>query len=125
VKTLFALAFVAATVAAPVGDVSFTIEHGPGVVAFSVEGPTTPYLAGVLLSMSSALAHYFHGLPPLLADHVLAGAGAVEQGSYELSVPEVLLPPGCPIYAQGVTFDGVAVRASAVDSFVLDASGGF
>lgn len=123
-KTLVSLAFVAAApFAAPQGDASLAVALVPGAVEFSVDGPATPYVGGVLLSLSPDLVHYVTGLPPLLADHVIAGAGFVEQGSYVLSLPDTLLPPGIMIQAQGVTFDGAVVRASAVESFVLDASG--
>lgn len=123
-KTLLSLAFVAAApLAVPHGEASLAVTLVPGAVEFSVEGPTTPYVAAVLLSLSPDLVHYFAGLPPLLADHVIAGAGVVEQGSYFLSLPDTQLPPGIMIQAQGVTFDGVAIRSSSVEAFVLDASG--
>lgn len=123
-KTLLSLAFVAAApLAAPQGAASLAVTLVPGAVEFSVEGPESPYIAGVLLSLSPDLVHYFEGLPPLLADHVIAGAGIVEKGGYFLSLPDTLLPPGVMIQAQGVTFDGVAFLSSTVESFVLDASG--
>lgn len=123
-KTLLSLAFVAAApLAVPHGEASLAVTLVPGAVEFSVEGPTTRYVAAVLLSLSPDLVHYFDGLPPLLADHVIAGAGVVEQGSYFLSLPDTQLPPGIMIQAQGVTFDGVAIRSSSVEAFVLDASG--
>jgi len=124
VKTLLSLAFVvAAPFAAPQGDVALAVQLVPGAVEFSVEGPQTPYIAGVLLSLSPDLVHCFAGLPPLLADHVIVGAGVVEQGGYDLSLPDTALPPGCFLHAQGVTFDGAVIASSAVASFVLDASG--
>lgn len=122
-KTLFCLAFAAATLAAPVGEVTLVVQHRPEAVEFSVGGPATPYFAGVLLALAPDLAHYFTALPPLLADHVTAGAGFVEQGSYRLSLAATLLPPGIMIYAQGVTFDGAVFGASAVDCFVFDVTG--
>lgn len=123
-KTLLSLAVVAvAPFAAPSGDPSLAVRLVPGAVEFTVEGASTPYVAGVIVSLSPDLVHYFVGLPPLLADHVVAGVGIVEQGGYFLSVADTLLPPGIMIQAQGVTFDGVAIAATAVESFVLDASG--
>lgn len=123
-KTLLSLAFVAAApLAVPHGEASLAVTLVPGAVEFSVDGPSTPYIAGVLLSLSPDLVHYLVDLPPLLADHVIAGAGIVDEGSYFLSLPDTLLPPGIMIQAQGVTFDGVGFLSSAVESFVLDASG--
>jgi hypothetical protein len=124
VKTLLSLALVvAAPLAAPSGEASLAVRLVPGAVEFSVDGPSTPFVATVLLSLSPDLVHYFTGLPPLLADHVVTRIGFVEQGSHFLSIPDTLLPPGVMIQAQGVTFDGVVVGASAVESFVLDATG--
>jgi len=124
VKTLLSLAFVvAAPLAVPHGDASLAVTLVPGAVEFSVEGPSTPYVAAVLLSLSPDLVHYLVDLPPLLADHVIADAGFVEEGSYSVSLRDTLLPPGIMIQAQGVTFDGAVFRASAVEAFVLDASG--
>lgn len=123
-KTLLSLA-VAAVVpfAAPSGEPSLTVKLVPGAIEFAVEGPTTPYVAGVLLSLSPDVVHYLVGLPPLLQDFVVAGTGFVEVGSYDLTLPDVALPPGVMIHAQGVTFDGVGLSSSSVAAFVLDATG--
>ena len=123
-KALFALALVlAAPLAAPKEGALLDVQLVPGAVQFAVDGPEAPFVAGVLLSLSSDLAHYYDGLPPLLVDHVIAGVGFVEMGRYELSLPDTALPPGVMIFAQGVTFDGGAFAASTVADFVLDASG--
>lgn len=123
-KALFALALVlAAPLAAPKEGALLDVQLVPGAVEFAVDGPKGPFVGGVLLSLSPDLAHYFVGLPPLLVDHVIAGAGFVEKGRYELSLPDTALPPGVMIHAQGVTFDGVAIASSKVADFVLDASG--
>ena len=123
-KTLLSLAVVAvAPFAAPSGDPSLAVRLVPGAVEFTVEGASTPYVAGVLVSLSPDLVHYFVGLPPLLRDFVVAGTGYVELGSYELTLPDVALPPGVMIHAQGVTFDGVGLASSSVAAFVLDATG--
>lgn len=123
-KTLLALALVlAAPIAAPKDGALLEIQVVPGAVEFAVDGPSSPYFAGVLLSLSPQLAHYLVDLPPLLADHVIAGIGFVERERYLLSLPDTVLPPGVMIYAQGVTFDGAVIASSDVGDFVLDASG--
>ncbi|MFN6147676.1 MAG: hypothetical protein ACK5AL_15055 [Planctomycetota bacterium] len=127
-KTLLVLALVlAAPIAATKEGALLEVQVVPGAVEFAVEfavdGPSSPYFAGVLLSLSPKLAHYLVDLPPLLADHVIAGIGFVERERYLLSLPETALPPGVMIYAQGVTFDGAVIASSDVADFVLDASG--
>jgi hypothetical protein len=124
VKTLFALALVlAAPLAAPKEGALLEVQLVPGAVGFAVDGPKSPFVGGVLLSLAPDLVHYLVGLPPLLADHVVAGVGFVEDGRYELSLPDTALPPGVMIHAQGVTFDGATIASSKVADFVLDASG--
>lgn len=123
-KTLLSLAFVAAApLAVPHGEASLAVTLVPGAVEFSVDGPSTPYIAGVLLSLSPDVVHYLVGLPPLLQDFVVAGTGFVEVGSYDLTLPDVALPPGVMIHAQGVTFDGIGLASTSVAAFVLDATG--
>ena len=54
---------------------------------------------------------------------MVAGVGFVEDGRYQLLLPDTALPPGVMIHAQGVTFDGATIASSKVEDFVLDASG--
>lgn len=93
----------------------------PSVVEFHVSGPEGVFLGGVILSLSPDLVHYFHGLPPLLADFVVLGVGAAH-GEYVVSVRQRALPPGIQIYAQGVIAD-LELQSTEVGSLVLDAKG--
>jgi len=93
----------------------------PGVAEFHVGGPKGVFLGGVILSLSPDLVHYFQGLPPLLAEFVVLGVGAAH-GEYVVSVPQIALPPGIRIYAQGVVAD-LDIQSTAVGSLVLDAKG--
>lgn len=108
--------------APPQGAAALAVTLVPGAIEFAVDGPATSCLAGVLLSLSPELACGLDGLPPLLVDHAIAGAGIVEQGSHYLSVPDTPLPPGIMIDAQGATFDAIAFLSSEAAAFVLDAS---
>ncbi len=90
-------------------------------VAFTVTGPDTPFLGAVIVSLSPALAHWFQGLPPLLTDFAVLGAGAAE-GQYAVTVPRDRLPAGTKLHAQGVVAaEATGVLSTAVVTFVLDA----
>jgi hypothetical protein len=93
------------------------IELQPAVASFHVSGPAGVFLGGVILSLSGDRVHYFQGLPPLLADFVVLGVGAVS-GEYVVSIPQSSLPPGVMIYAQGVTAD-IALLSTEVGSLMI------
>jgi hypothetical protein len=120
-RSFFSLVVLSGALAAQsVQPPKFAIEFAPYLVNLHVGSVHDTFLGVAILSFSPDLAHYFQGLPPLLGDHVVAGFGLGEGGSYVCSVSEFLLPPGLFIYAQGVTFDGAVFEATPVRSFVLD-----
>jgi hypothetical protein len=97
-------------------DIQFV---GPQV-EFHVSGPASPFLGGVILSLSPNLTHYFVDLPPILSDFVVLGVGLSAKSEYLLSIPQRMLPPGIMLYAQGLTADGVSLFSSDVHGLVLD-----
>ena len=117
---LFALPIVAQQFTQPIaGDPSFAIEASPTVVQFLVGGQVEPVCGVVMFSPSSQLAHYFVGLPPMLAGAELLGYGLSTDRGYVLQVPSGLFGVGTKWYAQGLAVDASGVRATAVGAFVL------
>ncbi|MBL8733224.1 MAG: hypothetical protein JNN13_12705 [Planctomycetes bacterium] len=103
------------------GGPELTIEHLPFAMAFHVSGPEAPYVGAVIGSLAPDLAHYFQGLPPLLADFVLLDLGLGDAAAgYTAVLPQSVFPAGVTIYVQGVTLTGRGLEASAVHDFVLD-----
>jgi hypothetical protein len=121
-STVFAL--MSAAPGAPTSAPELSVSLQPNAVHFSVSMRSeSPFLGVVLASLRAETALVDLGLPPLLLDHAVLGFGASgDAGAFTLAVPEQLLPPGVPIYAQGVTYDLRAFRPTDVASFVLDAS---
>jgi hypothetical protein len=114
------IAMSAALAAQDVEQPKLSIRFRPLLVCFSITSPHDTFLGATLLSPTPDLAHYFVGLPPLLADHVVVDIGLGQGHEYNCAVSEFLLPPGIFIYAQGVTFDGAVFEATRVGDFVLD-----
>ena len=77
----------------------------------------------MLVSASPELAHYFVGLPPLLADALVIAYGVGDANGYLVTLPDVVFPAGVLWHAQGVTIDERGIRASNTASFVLDKTG--
>lgn len=121
----FSAALAAMPVALPTGSTpTLEVQLRPATVRFEVHQRTDAnYLGVVLISLSDQTALPDLGLPPVLQDHAVVGFGANnDQGAVVVDVPEQRFLPSIPIYAQGVTYDESAFRATDVHSFVLDAS---
>tara|TARA_R110002072_G_scaffold109160_1_gene236268 strand:+ start:34417 stop:34812 length:396 start_codon:yes stop_codon:yes gene_type:complete len=89
-------------------DVEFRVEHGNQI-----------FLGGIIASLSPQLTHYLTGLPPLLSNHVVLGAGVgYPDGGFAVQFTQSQLPPGVEIYAQGVTLTK-GIQASDVGTFTL------
>ena len=95
------------------------VESDAPIVTFRVAGPQTPFVGGVLLSLSPDLTHYLVDLPPLLSDFVVLG---IAYGEEEVSFQAFreALPIVTPIYAQGVVFDGVSVQSTDLTTMLLE-----
>ncbi|HZN40455.1 MAG TPA: hypothetical protein VFD82_16740 [Planctomycetota bacterium] len=120
-RLFFSLVVLSGALAAQaVEQPKLSIGFRPLLVCFSITSPHDTFLGATLLSPSPDLAHYFVGLPPLLANHVVVDVGLGQGHFYNCAVNELLLPPGIFIYAQGVTFDGAVFDATRVRDFVLD-----
>ena len=94
----------------------------PGMVEFRVTTPIHPSAALVLVALEPTLIRYPHGLPPLLADPVILGAGVCDKDGFTLTLPETNFPAGIFIYGQGVVA-GDEILTTTVDDFVLDETG--
>ncbi|MEO6594511.1 MAG: hypothetical protein ABIP94_07145 [Planctomycetota bacterium] len=98
-----------------------TVQLVPYAIEYRVSGPTEPFFAAVILSLSPKLAPYAHGVPPLLTDFAILGIGIGNtDAGVLLAQAEQGLPAGIFIYAQGVTLDGAGFGATPVRDFVLD-----
>ncbi len=102
-------------------DPELAVVYQSSAIEFHVSGPQSSFLAAVILSLDSSQCHYFQGLPPLLCTYEVLTVGAAEK-TFVASTPEYLLPPGIPIYAQGVVAASDAISSTSVESFVVDAS---
>ena len=113
----------AAQAAAIADDPQFTVVLQPAAIEFQVRHEPSPFLGIVLVSLSPDLQHFHVGLPPLLEQSAVLGWGIGQDGEFATRVPDVMLPPGVMIYAQGVTISELGIRSSEVAAFVLDATG--
>ena len=85
---------------------------------FSVSGPGSPFLGGVILSLSPQLQVWYGELPPILTDFVVLGVGFT-QTEYVSVMPTRSIPAGMALYAQGLAADGIGLYASAVQKVVI------
>lgn len=90
-------------------------------IELHVSGPQSPFVAAAILSLESEQCQYLQDLPPLLCNAAILGAGVAPK-VFVASTPEHLLPPGIPIYAQGVVATADAILSTPVVEFVVDAS---
>ena len=121
-RSFFSLILLSGALAAQAApNPRLAIEFAPLVVNFHVKSLPEPFIGAVILSLNIDQVHFFEGLPPLLVDFAVAGVGvSAPGGKFSCSVAESLLPPGIPIYAQGLTFDGAVWASTRVRDFVLD-----
>ena len=96
-----------------------TIGFAGPQVEFRVTRGDQIFLGGVIASLSPQMTHYFTGLPPLLTDSILLGAGVgYPDGGFSVYVAPSLLPAGVTVYGQGVTLTE-GIEASPVETFTL------
>ncbi|MGK0154466.1 MAG: hypothetical protein ACI9SE_001418 [Neolewinella sp.] len=89
-------------------DVEFRVEHGDQI-----------FLGGIIASVGPEMTHYLKGLPPLLSNHVVLGAGVgYPDGGFAVQFTREQLPPGVTVYAQGVTLTK-GIQASDVETFTM------
>lgn len=113
------LALIAASAVGIAQAPRLVVESDSPVITFRVAGPQTPFVGGVLLSLSPDVTHYLVDLPPLLSDFAVLG---IAYGEEELAFQAIreALPIVTPIYAQGVVFDGVSVQSTEVTMLLLE-----
>ena len=88
------------------------------VVEFVVGDQARSFVGVVIVSPAAQLAHYFTGMPPMLASASVLGWGRGGADGYRLQAPAAIFALGMRWYAQGVAVDAAGVRASDVSSFV-------
>ncbi|MFO1076824.1 MAG: hypothetical protein U1E73_03760 [Planctomycetota bacterium] len=74
------------------------------------------FFGGVLISLRPGLRDHLVGLPPLLGDHAVLGAGFAD-GMLAFDVAAKRVPLGIDLYAQGVIASAAGIRATAVHGF--------
>lgn len=101
-------------------DLGFAVKLLPAAVQFAIDGPRQPFVGVVLVSTSPELAHYFTGLPPLLADAVVVAFGVGDAKGYQVALPDSVFPAGVRWHAQGVAIGEGGIHSTPTASFVLD-----
>ena len=104
-------------------EIGFQVNLEPARVDFVIVANETPCVGVVLISTVPDVAHYLVDLPPLLAHSFVLAAVPSTAARMSVSFPDTAFPPGIELHVQGVTVSEVGIRASQVESFVLDASG--
>lgn len=118
-NSLILAALCALPLSAPPASPKLSIGFAGADVEFRVEHGDQMFLGGIIASLGSEMTHYVTGLPPLLSNHVVLGAGVgYPDGGFAVQLTREQLPPGVAVYTQGVTLTK-GIQASDVQAFTF------